>query len=104
MNKDNYVSFDEIDPRDSDKIKQFQRKQEKEAILKKESINVLYSIFNGPLGEKLIAHWMETYVHTFIAQPHDTQVAMGIKQGQANFVMHIKQTMEQLKKGVKDGR
>lgn len=102
--KDNYVPFDEIDPRDSEGIRLFQSKQEKEAIRQRETINSLYSVFDSPLGEKLIAHWMETYVHTFIAQPHDTQVAMGIKQGQANFVMHIKQTMEQLSKGVEDGR
>jgi hypothetical protein len=99
-----YVPFDEIDPRDSDSIRLFQSKAQKEAILKKQTVNALYSILNTPSGEKLINYWMETYVHTFIAKPNDTQVAIGIKQGQANFVMHIKQTIEQLKQGVEDGR
>ena len=101
--KDNYVPFDEIDPRDTEGLKLFQSKAQKEAILNKETVNSLYSVLSTPSGEKLIDYWMETYVHTFIAMPHDTNVAIGIKQGQANFVMHIKQTIEQLKKGVENG-
>lgn len=77
---------------------------QQEAILKREAENSLYSlVFNTEAGRKLLDKWTEDYVHTFIAMPNDTNIAVGIKQGQANFVMSIKKRIQQIEKGVENG-
>jgi len=95
--------FNNIDPRDSEALAHAQAEAYRENLIKRENEMALYKFLLCAEGEKLVNHWIEQYVHTFIALPHDTLTAIGIKQGQANFAMMIKQTMEQLKKGVKNG-
>lgn len=97
------MEYNDIDPRDAEAVEAFKTEQHREQMLNLEHVNALYKVLLSPAGEKLVEHWVETYVHTFIAMPHDTNVQIGIKQGQANFVMMVKQTLEQLKKGVENG-
>ena len=93
-----------IDPRDTQALEDAAKELHRSSIIKRENEMAMYKLLLSAEGEKLVQHWIDTYVYTFIAMPHDTPTAIGIKQGQANFVMMVKQTIEQLKKGVEDGR
>jgi len=97
------VEFNDIDPRDSEAIAEYQAQQKRDSILKVETQNALHTILLSPEGEKLVQFWIDTYVMGQIAMPNDTNVQIGIRQGQANFVLHIKRVLEQLKKGVENG-
>lgn len=95
---------DNIDPRDSEAIENIHTQAHKQALLERESENSLYAfVFNTEAGKKLLDKWLEEYVHTWIAQPNATQIGVGIKQGQANFVMDIKNRLKQIEKGVNNG-
>jgi len=94
----------EFDIRDSETQEEMQKKQNKLAIQDRETENSLYAlVFNSEAGKKLITRWQEKYVHTWIAHPNDTQIGVGIRQGQANFVMEIITRLKQIEKGVKNG-
>jgi len=81
-----------------------QSPQQKQAIAEREAENSLYAlVFNSEGGRKLLDKWTEKYVHTFIAMPNDTLLGVGIKQGQANFIMDIKNRLKQIEKGVENG-
>jgi hypothetical protein len=94
----------DYDPRDSDAQNKVIEKQYKIGIQKREAENSLYAlVFNNEAGKRLLGKWVEEYVHTWIAQPNATQIGVGIKQGQANFVMDIKTRLKQIEKGVENG-
>ena len=96
-------TFNNIDPRDTEAMAEAQKEAHRANLVKRENEMALYKFLLCDAGEKLVEHWVEQYVHTFIAMPHDTEIGVGIKQGQANFAMMVRQNMEQLKKGVKNG-
>ena len=75
----------------------------KEMLLQRETEDALYKVLMTEAGRKLVDHLVDRYVYTFIAQPNDTNVAIGIKQGQANLVMMIKKRIELIEKGVTNG-
>lgn len=94
----------ELDVRDTEGQEKALLKQRKLAMQKRETENSLYAlVFNNEAGKKLLDKWQEEYVHTWIAQPNATQIGVGIKQGQANFVMDIKNRLKEIEKGVKNG-
>ena len=94
----------EYDIRDGDAQDKQQQAQAHEASILKEEENSLYAIvFNTESGRKLLDKWQETYVHTWIAHPNDTQIGVGVKQGQANFVMGIINRLKQIEKGINNG-
>ena len=94
----------DIDPRDSEAIENERSKAQKVYNQERETENSLYAVvFNTEAGKKLLDKWLEEYVHTWIAQPNATQIGVGIKQGQANFVMDIKNRLKQIEKGVNNG-
>ncbi len=94
-----------MDIRDSEAQDLQAQAQHKLAIREREAENSLYAlVFNTEAGKKLLGKWLESYVHTWIAQPNATQVGIGIKQGQANFVMDIVNRLKQIEKGVENGR
>lgn len=97
------MEYNNIDPRDSEAIRDAQNEAYRASLVKRETENAFYKLLMTDEGAKLIKHWEESFVMGQIAYPNDTMVQIGIRQGQANFVMHIKQVVEQLKKGVKDG-
>lgn len=93
-----------FDIRDSEKQDSLRAEQAKLASKEREKENSLYAlVFNSEAGRKLVKIWQEKYVHTWIAEPNATQIGVGIKQGQANFVMDIVKRLEQIEKGVKNG-
>lgn len=90
----------DLDPRDSQAILEQREEQTKAVKQRQAAEDSLYSVvFGTEAGKKLLAKWQESYVHTWIAEPHSTQVAIGIKQGQANFVMMIINRLKQIEKG-----
>lgn len=96
--------MDDIDPRDTEALAEHHAKAQKVANQNREAENSLYAVvFNNEAGQKLLNKWLEEYVHTWIAQPNATQIGVGIKQGQANFVMDIKNRLKQIEKGVQNG-
>jgi len=99
------VKVDDLfDIRDSEAQDELKQKQAHQAAILKEEENSLYAlVFNNEAGRKLLDKWLSTYVHTWIAQPHDTQIGIGVKQGQANFVMDIINRLKQIEKGVENG-
>lgn len=77
-----------------------QSEYEIEALRKQEEEDTLYSaVFKTRAGKKLLGLWVERYVQTWIAEPNATQIGVGIKQGQANFVMMIKKRLERISNG-----
>ena len=95
----------EYDIRDSEETARRQAAQNKLGIQKREEENSLYAlVFGTEAGKKLLSKWEEEFIYTWIAQPHDTQIAVGLKQGQANFVIDIRNRLKQIAKGVEDGR
>lgn len=93
--------FDIRDTEAQDKIAQGQAHKAK--ILRAEENSLYALVFNSEAGRKLLDKWVNTYVHTWIAQPNDTQIGIGVKQGQANFVMDIMNRLKQIEKGVNNG-
>ena len=89
-----------IDPRDTQALEDAQREQAKLRKQDKTAEDSLYSVvFSTEAGQKLLDLWQERHVHTWIAEPHSTQIAIGVKQGQANFVMDIINRLKQIEKG-----
>ena len=98
------VKVNELDPRDTEGQEKEQQKQARQSRLLREADDSLYAlVFNNEAGQKLLKKWQEEYVHTWIARPEATQVGIGIKQGQANFVMYIINRLKQMEKGVENG-
>lgn len=95
--------YNDIDPRDTHAIQEAKDKAHRANLIKFENESALYKLLLSPEGEKLVQHWVDTYVMGMIALPGDTNVQIGIRQGQANFVMHIKHILDQLNKGVENG-
>ena len=94
----------DYDIRDTEALQEDALKQHKLAKQQREAENSLYAlVFNSEAGRKLLDKWTNEYVHTWIAQPNATQIGIGIKQGQANFVMDIKNRLKQIEKGVDNG-
>lgn len=94
----------DYDIRDSEAQDNVRLEQAHKAALVKEAENSLYAlVFNSEAGQKLLDKWVESYVHTWIAKPNATQIGVGIKQGQANFVMDIVNRLKQTEKGVENG-
>lgn len=92
------------DIRDSDAQHKVLDKQAKQAEMHRAEENALYAlVFSNESGQKLLDMWIEKYVHTWIAEPHSTQIGVGVKQGQANFVMDIRNRLKQIEKGVENG-
>lgn len=95
----------DIDPRDTEALEKRNNDNARLLAQSQEAENSLYAIvFNCEAGQKLLKKWQEEYVHTWIAQPNATQVGIGIKQGQANFVMAIVNKLKMIEKGVENGR
>lgn len=96
--------MNDLDPRDTEGQDKAREKQARQANLLKEAENSLYAlVFNSEAGQKLLEQWTEQYVYVWIAHPNDTQISIGLKQGQANFVMDIKNRLKQMEKGVDNG-
>ena len=94
----------DLDPRDTEGQDKIRKEQARQANLLKEAENSLYAlVFNNEAGQRLLEQWQEKYVHTWIANPNDTLLGIGHKQGQANFVMDIKNRLKQMEKGVDNG-
>ena len=88
------------DLRDKEALTEFRENQVKQLKQERESENSLYAaVFNTEAGRRLIGLWKETYVYTWIAKPADSNIAIGIRQGEANFVMDIVKRLEQMEKG-----
>ena len=95
------MGFDIRDSEAQDKLRQQQAHQAE--ILRAEENSLYALVFNNEHGRKLLDKWLNTYVHTWIAHPNDTQIGIGVKQGQANFVMDIITRLKQIEKGVDNG-
>ena len=88
--------MNDLDPRDTAGQDKARKKQARQAKLLKEAENSLYAlVFNNEAGKKLLDKWTEQYVYVWIAHPNDTQISIGLKQGQANFVMDIINRLKQ---------
>jgi len=63
-----------------------------------EYLSLIYTIFNAPNGKLLLDIWTEQFLMTRkIANEGDDYLSIGIKQGEAQFVLSINQLLAQSK-------
>lgn len=94
----------DYDIRDTEAHDKVIQQQAHKAALEREEKNSLYAlVFNNEAGKRLLDKWIEEHVHTDIIRPMDNRNQSVLRQGQANFVMDIKNRLKQIEKGVENG-
>lgn len=60
-----------------------------EAMSTEERDKLIASVFADPAASKLLDWWEYKFVYRAIAEAHSTDIEIGIRQGESNFVRNI---------------